>query len=205
MVDVCLHCSATVIPVLHFYILVTHHKKRKKMKLQNIKNKIQYLRLWEHILTLKQIQYFQLIKCGNLVLWEYLVPLKAVKTSLKKHFCLSKHEFLWAIKAILNKFDSSERTVFLFGLLFSESFPKVTLKIPRIPWELILLLLRVSPLPPKQRAAIMPQCFQWNVSAIVIQDDSHWEDSPAPHPLTPSLPTQYNVLHSTYEGMLLFS
>lgn len=51
----------------------------------------------------------------------------------------------------------------------------------------------------------MPQCFQWNVAAIVDQDDSHWEDTPPSSPLTPSLPTQYNVLHSTYEGMLLFS
>lgn len=48
----------------------------------------------------------------------------------------------------------------------------------------------------------MPQCFQWNVTAIVDRDDSHWEDSPPP---SPSLPTQYNVMHSTYEGMLLFS
>lgn len=32
----------------------------------------------------------------------------------------------------------------------------------------------------------MPQCFQWNVTAIVDQDDSHWEDTPLlpPQPFT---------------------
>lgn len=51
----------------------------------------------------------------------------------------------------------------------------------------------------------MPQCFQWNVSAIVDRDDSHWEDTPTSSPRSPSLPTQCIVLRSTYEGMLLFS
>ena len=39
---------------------------------------------------------------------------------------------------------------------------------------------------PKNRTPIMPQCFQWNVTAIVDQDDSHWEDTPLlpHHPFT---------------------
>lgn len=77
-------------------------------------------------------------------------------------------------------------------------------EIPRIPWKLIPLFTRRIPSPPQQSTAVIPQCFQWNVAAIVDHDDSHWEDTPPPHPSIPPLPTQYNALHSTYEGMLLF-
>ena len=61
-----------------------------------------------------------------------------INLSFRKHYCLTKHKFLWMIKAMLNNFDSTERIVFL-SPPSSESFPKVTLKIPRIPWELIPL------------------------------------------------------------------
>ena len=78
---------------------------------------------------------------------------------------------------MLNYFDSPERNV-----PPSESFPKVTGENSQnTQWVNPLVLVEVGILP----AAIMPQCFQRNVTAIVNQDDSHWEDSPLPpHPFS---------------------
>ena len=51
--------------------------------------------------------------------------------------------------------------------------------------------------PGERRAAIMPQCFQWNVTAIVDQDDSHWEDSPSLPPNPSSPPHPFHCQHNT--------
>ncbi len=156
------------------------------MNTQNFKTEIKYQRLCKHIFYIATDTIYSVTEeweCG--ALRSFCPCLKLSKTSLKKHFCLTIHKFLWAIKAMLNKLDSSKRLVFLFFSLPLTHSQRWHWKFPEYLGSQSLCTLRGSPLPPKQRAAIMPQCFQWNVSPIVDRDDSHWEDSPPPSPTHP--------------------